>query len=65
MRYIELNPVRARLVRRPDAYRWSSYASNALGVEDPMITPHPFYFTLGRTREERLAAYRLSFSARW
>ncbi len=26
-RYIHLNPVRARMVRRPEAYRWSSYGS--------------------------------------
>lgn len=26
LRYVELNPVRARMVRRPEDYRWSSYA---------------------------------------
>ncbi len=26
-RYIHLNPVRAQMVRRPEAYRWSSYSS--------------------------------------
>ena len=31
-RYIELNPVRARMVERPDDYRWSSYRANALGL---------------------------------
>ena len=31
MRYIELNPVRARMVRRPENYPWSSYAANAGG----------------------------------
>jgi putative transposase len=31
MRYIELNPVRAGIVARPEDYRWSSYAVNALG----------------------------------
>ncbi|MGH8369364.1 MAG: transposase, partial [Gammaproteobacteria bacterium] len=29
MRYIELNPVRAGMVRSPGHYRWSSYRSNA------------------------------------
>lgn len=24
-RYVDLNPVRARMVERPDAYLWSSY----------------------------------------
>ena len=26
-RYIHLNPVRARMAKRPEAYRWSSYSS--------------------------------------
>lgn len=30
-RYIELNPVRAGMVRDPVDYRWSSYRANALG----------------------------------
>ena len=30
-RYIELNPVRARMVRHPRDYRWSSYRAHALG----------------------------------
>jgi putative transposase len=28
LRYVELNPVRARMVASPDAYEWSSYALN-------------------------------------
>lgn len=28
-RYVDLNPVRARMVKRPDAYRWSSYCALA------------------------------------
>jgi len=31
-RYVVLNPVRARLVRRPDEWRWSSYRASA-GLE--------------------------------
>ena len=30
-RYIELNPVRANMVERPEEWRWSSYASNGYG----------------------------------
>ena len=29
MRYIELNPVRAGMVGRPEEYKWSSYGINA------------------------------------
>ena len=61
MRYIELNPVRARLARRPEEYRWSSYRANALGQEDLLITPHPYYYALGRSAQSRKEAYRDSF----
>jgi len=58
MRYIELNPVRAGLVRHPADYRWSSYRANALGGEDALVTPHPCYYALGRTAQARCAAWR-------
>lgn len=62
-RYIEMNPVRAGLVRHPKAYPWSSYAANALGFRDPLVTPHPQYLALGRRVAERMAAYREMFTA--
>ncbi len=61
MRYIELNPVRAGLVRHPAHYRWSSYRANALGEPDALLTPHALYCALGRDAGERGAAYRRSF----
>ena len=61
MRYIELNPVRAGLVKLPQAYRWSSFRANALGKEDPLVTPHAHYCVLGRSEEMRRAAYRAMF----
>ncbi len=57
-RYIELNPVRAQMVETPHAYRWSSYSANALGVPDPVITPHSEYLRLGRDAQERQKTYR-------
>ena len=57
MRYIELNPVSARIVDRPADYRWSSYRANALGYADPIVTPHPLYYSLGRSPETRRTAY--------
>ena len=57
MRYIELNPVRAHLVARPGDYRWSSYRANALGHDDPIVTPHPLYYALGRSADLRRKAY--------
>jgi putative transposase len=57
-RYIELNPIRARMVGSPDQFPWSSYASNAFGQSDPLLTPHPCYLDLGSTTRERADAYR-------
>jgi putative transposase len=63
MRYIELNPVRAKMARSPGQYRWSSYRANAQGIEDKVITPHPLYGALGRTKAGRLSAYKALFQA--
>ena len=62
MRYIEENPVRAGLAARPGAYRWSSYRANALGQDSALVTPHPYYYSLGRSPDERRAAYAASFA---
>ena len=61
MRYIELNPVRAKMVANAGAYRWSSFSANATGRENVMITPHPVYQKLGDTQEARAYAYRKLF----
>lgn len=61
-RYIELNPVRARMVDDPAEYRWSSYRANALGVESSLQAPHSEYLALGDD-ESRLANYRALFRA--
>jgi putative transposase len=60
-RYIELNPVRARMVSQPGAYHWSSFRANALGEENPLITPHVVYAGLGTHAAERRSAYRSLF----
>jgi putative transposase len=58
LRYVELNPVRARMVRDPDRYRWSSYRHHAFGEEADWLDPHPCYLALGGTPSERQCAYR-------
>jgi len=58
VRYIELNPVRARMVQDPGHYPWSSYRWHACGQPDPVITDHALYLALGRTPYERYTAYR-------
>ena len=37
VRYVELNPVRARLVTTPEAWRWSSAPAHAAGRGDVLI----------------------------
>jgi putative transposase len=60
-RYIELNPVRARMVEAPADYPWSSYRANALGGSDPVVTPHGLYRNLAESTDARLGAYRRLF----
>jgi len=57
-RYIELNPVRARMVRSPRAYPWSSYGAHAYGKPDALLSDHPIFRRLGRSAAERQAEYR-------
>lgn len=59
--YIEMNPVRAGIVNRPDAYRWSSYQANGLGKHIDFLRQSSLYQGLGRTDEERQASYRELF----
>ena len=61
MRYIELNAIRANMVDHPADYRWSSYAANAQGQKDPIVTPHAVYLALGSSSDERQSAYRNLF----
>ncbi len=58
MRYIELNPVRAGMVKDPSDYPWSSYGTNALGAPDRLCTPHSLYERIGQNAGERRAGYR-------
>ena len=60
-RYIELNPVRAAMVEKPEDYRWSSYHANGLGQQAKLWTPHEIYLGLGKTPGERAEAYRVLF----
>ena len=43
--YIELNPVRAAIVKKPEDYPYSSYHTNALGKVDSMVTPHDVFIS--------------------
>ena len=51
------------MVDDPSEYVWSSYRCNGLGVRSTLCKPHPEYWKLGKTAEERLFAYRELFKA--
>jgi len=51
VRYIELNPVRAKLVREPAAYPWSSASAHVEGREDRLIAASPLPKMVGDWRE--------------
>lgn len=56
-RYIDLNPVRAGMVKAPIEYQWSSYRRLGTGAADRVVTPHPLYSALGATPAERRQSY--------
>ena len=57
-RYIDLNPVRARLTDDPVTFRWSSAVAHVEQHFNPLLTHHPTFTALGTTEAERRAAYR-------
>lgn len=58
MRYIEMNPVRATMVQRPEDYRWSSVHTHLARARDPLVSPHSVYLALGKDAAERAGRYR-------
>ena len=61
-RYIELNPVRAEMVKDPGEYRWSSYQINGQDNTSDLCTPHQEYLSLGEDASERQRNYREFFN---
>jgi len=58
-RYIHLNPVRARLVERPEDWRWSSYAGyHRRSRELPWVTYRDVLREFGRKADKARRAYR-------
>ena len=50
-----------RYCSHPGEYRWSSYGYNRQGERADLLSHHSVYRGLGRTSEERQAAYRELF----
>jgi len=60
-RYIELNPVRAGMVKEPSDYNWSSYQINALGKKSNLCTLYSLYLALANNKKIRQENYRELF----
>jgi len=60
-RYIELNPVVAKMVSAPGDYPWSSFHANALGKASDLIKPHQVWNELGEDAYTRQMAYHALF----
>ena len=57
-RYVELNPVRARIVSDPLEYPWSSYASRMNRLEACWLDRDPCYLALGESEIIRRMRYQ-------
>ncbi|MCI0516332.1 MAG: transposase [Woeseiaceae bacterium] len=57
LRYVELNPVRAGIVARPEDYPWSSYAQRLGLTRDKWLDSDPVTANLGATLAVRRQAY--------
>ena len=60
LRYIEANPLRAKLVEHAGEYRWSSFACHGDGSDNPLLDSTPAYEALGTRpsmRRRRWSAY--------
>lgn len=56
--YVELNPVRAKIVEGPKDYKWSSYNTYAYSKKDFIVNEHPIYNGLSKDEGERRKKYR-------
>ena len=65
MCYVEVIPVRAKIVDVPSEYVWSSYRANAYNGEGvDILYRHPMYVALGDDNQSRCEAYLRLFCSR-
>jgi len=57
MRYIDLNPYRANIVKHPKENKFSSYRFYAFGEKDALIDVSPAYVLLGNSDKKRRKNY--------
>jgi putative transposase len=61
-KYIEMNPIKAGMVKNLKNYRWSSYPHNALGIADELVTEHLQYKRFGQDKRIRCQHYKSLFN---
>ncbi len=57
-RYVELNPVRAGLVAKPEEYSWSSCQERVMSKEGSMLDQDFIFNGFGKTDQERIFHYK-------
>jgi putative transposase len=57
-KYIESNPVKAFLVKKPEDYHFSSYRYYGFGTKDNLLDEDPLYAGLNACVERRQLIYR-------
>jgi putative transposase len=57
-RYIERNPVKAKLVLNAEDYPYSSAAYYVKGQEDPLVSENLYYRDMGQSPQERRSSYQ-------
>jgi len=57
-RYTHLNPIRAKMVERPEAYPYSSYGVYASGKEDELVSTEMILGMIGGEGKARFRRYR-------
>ena len=57
-KYIELNPVRADIIGKPEDYSYSSYKYYTQGKPNQLITPDFMYEEMGKDSIERQKQYQ-------
>lgn len=51
--YVELNPVRAGIVKNPSEYKWSSHNTLAYGKKSSVIDRHPSFKAINKNEDEQ------------
>lgn len=57
-RYVDLNPVRAGMVAKPEDYLWSSYRARTGLLQCEWLDPDPCFLALAANTERRQQRYR-------